>query len=176
MNDHLQKPFSASLAIQNTQVILRIFLGAIIHTRDKNYSAKSFPNITQIHPMGCGVACIASRCHITYPKALSLFNKPELAWTRGIYCKEMVTALAKAGLKYKYAKFSANKHKAYLEKVGTIVFTKPSSQYPSGHYFTRKKNGWMNPWINFPIITPAKSGTEKKLNEKISYVIFEVEP
>lgn len=124
--------------------------------------------------MGCGVACVASRSNVSYSKALTFFNRPQLAWTRGIYCKEIVTALKQEGFNYKFEKYSARKHSTYLKKAGTIVFTQPSIQYPSGHYFIRTNNGWMNPWINFPNMTPAKAGVQNTVDQKISYVIFEI--
>lgn len=166
---HSQLPLLFNLR----RTIIKTILGANIHTRVKNYATKDFPLITQIHPMGCGVACVASRCNITYSQALKAFKTPKLAWTRGIYCKEIVTALRNSGLEYKFERFATHRHKKHLAKAGTIIFTRPSLQYPSGHYFIRTKNGWMNPWINFPEMTPAKAGIQKNMDQKISYVIFE---
>jgi hypothetical protein len=129
--------------------------------------------ITQEHPMGCGVACVATRCRITYAQALKLFAEKEWAWTRGIYCKEMVAALAKAGYSYEWKAYDSKRHEEWLEKPGTIIFIKRSAQYPSGHYIVRVKGGWMNPWSNFPLMNPPKSAIQKKFPGEIEFIIFE---
>ncbi|MFH1649054.1 MAG: cysteine peptidase family C39 domain-containing protein [Candidatus Woesearchaeota archaeon] len=61
--------------------------------------------VTQEHPMGCGVACIATVSKVEYKKALSYLN-PEHASRRGYYLRELQLALKKLGLEYDYAKYS----------------------------------------------------------------------
>lgn len=127
--------------------------------------------------MGCAVACVAARCGITYSQALRLFEKEEFAWTRGYYCPEVVAALARAGLlSYSYVAFRASKHAGVLESPGTVAFLAPSSRYPAGHYVLRVKDGWMNPWVNFPLINPARAALVKELEGKVAYVIFAESP
>ena len=125
----------------------------------------------QEHPMGCAVACVASLCRISYQEALSLFDQPENAWTRGFYCSEIVAALQKRHLKYQYSVFNPGEHSATLETSGTFVFIDPCPQYPAGHFFVKTENGWMNPWSNFPQMNPVKSDFQKSLPFRISYVI-----
>ena len=126
--------------------------------------------VTQEQGAGCAIACIASILGTSYKNVLKLFDKNR-APTRGYYSNEIVSALRKKGLNYKYAKLT-NKTKKYLEDYGSIVFIKRSKKYPLGHYLLKTKRGWMNSWINFPNIKPAKSGFQKKLPGKAQWVIY----
>ncbi len=127
--------------------------------------------ITQKHSMGCGVACVASLLNLSYDDALLLFKNPSHAWTRGFMCKELIDAIAKIYPNFKYSKIK-NTNDPILKMLGTIVFTESSKAYPLGHYLLKTKNGWMNPWINYPIIAPAKGGIVRELPGQASYVIF----
>ncbi len=129
-----------------------------------------FKPITQEHTAGCAIACVASILNINYKKALNFFNKDNVS-IRGYYCSEIVKALNKNGLNYKSSKVNS-KTKRFLSKQGTIVFVKRSKKYPIGHYLLKTNNGWMNPWINFPEINPAKSGFNKKLPGKAQWIIY----
>ncbi len=126
--------------------------------------------ITQEHGTGCGVACVAFVLGISYQKALGLFKNPQHAWEgKGYYCKDIIEALKKAGLDYSYKQIT---ELPLTIKPGIIVFTEPSKNYPRGHYLAQTKdNKWMNPWINFPHIAPAKSGFQDKLPDKPIWII-----
>jgi hypothetical protein len=128
--------------------------------------------VAQEHPMGCAVACVASLKRINYQEALKYFEKKEHAWTRGYYCPEVVEALNKLGFNYKFEETDGVRGQSKMKKIGTIVFISPCTKYPSGHFVLRVKNGWMNPWANFPLMSPVKAAIEKKLAGKISYIIF----
>lgn len=130
--------------------------------------------VTQNHGLGCGVACVAAVLEVSYTKALTLFKNPKQAWTKGYYCRDLVFALEAGKRKYSYKHLKSNRDPV-LRKAGTIVFTRFSEAYPRGHYFVRTKDGWMNPWLNYPEIAPAKSGFVRKLPAEASYAIFEVE-
>jgi hypothetical protein len=133
--------------------------------------------VSQEHLLGCGVACVASRCGITYKDALSLFSHPEHAWTRGYYCEEMVEALKSAGFFYSFARFdptdAGNKIARLLKIPGTIAFQERCEEYPHGHFFVRTSSGWMNPWSNFPWMDEIKSEIQPEIAGNISFVIFE---
>lgn len=126
--------------------------------------------VVQEHLMGCGIACIASVAGVTYLEALKLVTA-KYASTRGYYCRDIINALRKSGLRYDYKKVTPNTRK-YMKKEGTIVFVKRSAKYPYGHYFVKTNKGWMNPWINYPNISQAKAGINKKLQGKAQWVIF----
>ena len=129
--------------------------------------------IAQGQGWGCAVACVASVLNISYKKALLLFDKPHQAWGRGFYCPQTCKALKKAGKEYHWAKISS-KNKALIKRIGIIVFTREDKKDHLGHYVVKTKKGWMNSWVNFPCITPAKAGYCKKLPGKPSWVIFPV--
>ncbi len=42
-----------------------------------------------------------------------------------------------------------------------------------GHYLLRTSKGWMNPWINWPSINPARAGYEKEFIGEIEWIIYE---
>jgi hypothetical protein len=57
----------------------------------------------------------------------------------------------------------------------TIVFIEKTHNYPAGHFLVRTNEGaWMNPWINFPLIVPVKSGFEINLPGKPLYAVFPI--
>lgn len=126
--------------------------------------------IAQEHPMGCGLACVAFVIEQPYSSILKLTNEYK-ASVKGYYCRELISFLKKFGLNYEHKKFT-EKTKKYLNKEGTIVFIKRSKKYPGGHYLVRSKNGWMNPWINYPNINPAKAGIAKKLPGQVQWILF----
>ncbi len=110
--------------------------------------------------------------NIPYQKALSLFrNGKRKQILRGFYCREIVTALKKAGIKSEWRYITKDIYRR-INRDKTIVFIKRSDKYPQGHYLCRIENKWMDPWINMPDITPAKSGFRKHLPGKPIYAIF----
>lgn len=127
--------------------------------------------ITQEQGMGCGVACVASLVGLSYKKAMRFFKNKKGASTRGYYCPEICYALKRSGKNYKWKK-ATKASKPLLQKQGVIVFIKRSKKYPEGHYLLRTANGWMDPWINYPNIKPAKAGIRRKLPGSADYIIF----
>lgn len=127
--------------------------------------------VVQEHPMGCGIACVACVSGVPYSDVFKVIPRYR-ASIRGYFCRELVHALALLGLEYIHRKVTP-KTRGYLNNVGTIVFIAHSKKYPGGHYLVRTRKGWMNPWINFPSIVPAKAGFTKKLPEKAQWVIFQ---
>lgn len=127
---------------------------------------------TQEEPMGCGIACVAATLKKSYISTKKLFDNPEYASTRGYYCRELVKVLNKKSNNYDFAKAS-EKNKNLLYHNGTIVFVERSKKYPAGHYLIKTEKGWMNPWINFPNISPAKSGFQNILPGKAQWIIYQ---
>lgn len=132
--------------------------------------------VTQEHPLGCAVACVAARCGITYIRALGLFSARENAWLRGYHCEEIVEALARAGLEYCFESFALDRHALALEREGTIIFVGPCADYPAGHYLVRAHDGWMNSWANYPLIRPAAAAYQVSPPGRVDWIIFEGEP
>ncbi|MFH1694410.1 MAG: hypothetical protein ABH880_01465 [Patescibacteria group bacterium] len=126
--------------------------------------------VTQESPMGCAIACCASRAGSSYRKMRALFEGGDIKdWTTGFYTKDIKKALNKVGIPVEGcgAKDWGNKR----IPVGSIVFIERSKKYPAGHFLLKTENGWMDPWINFPHMKPAKSGFRKKLPGKVYWVI-----
>ncbi len=99
----------------------------------------------QQHDFGCGVACVAYVARTSYRRAISLFERPEKAETKGYMYRDLVVALDECGLSYKHRYFRP-RHRNSLKIAGVIVYTKRSRKYPAGHYLVRTENGlWMNP-------------------------------
>ena len=135
---------------------------------------KKRESITQEHGTGCAVACTAFILNLSYRAALKHFSKPAHAWGRGFYGREVVAALKNSGREYSHCYVKSNR-RGLLTVPGAIVFIARSSRYPSGHYLVRTRRGdWMNPWINFPVIAPAKSAFEKRLPGRPTYVIYPI--
>lgn len=127
-------------------------------------------SITQEEIMGCGIACVAVALNKSYKLTKKLFDNPEYASTRGYYCREIINVLNRKGKNYTFKKIN-KKDEIMLKKEGVIVFIERSKKYPAGHYLIKTKKGWMNPWINFPKISLAKSGFQKNLPGKAQWIV-----
>ncbi|OGH42619.1 MAG: hypothetical protein A3H79_03470 [Candidatus Levybacteria bacterium RIFCSPLOWO2_02_FULL_36_8b] len=127
--------------------------------------------IKQKDSLGCAVACVAFRLNISYERSLTLFRHgKKKAESAGFLCKEIVEALGRRGLSYKY-NYIKDRIRNKIYKSGTIVFLRRSKKYPTGHYLCRADNKWMDPWINFPD-RKIKAGFKKRLPEKPIYLIY----
>jgi hypothetical protein len=131
-----------------------------------------YPSVTQEHGMGCGLACLAYILGLSYQKVWKIIGNPQNAWKRGYFCSELIKVLRSFRMPYKYKKIKSLEEEI-LKVPNTIVFIEKSSQYPMGHFLVRTAHGsWMNPWINFPKIAPAKSGFQRKLPGHPIYAIY----
>ena len=128
-------------------------------------------SVTQEDLMGCGIACVAIVLNKSYKSTKRLFDNPEYASTRGYYCPELISVLNKKLENYVFAKVS-EKNKKLIDQNGTIVFIERNKKYPTGHHLIKTNKGWMNPWINFPQIKPAKSGFQRKLPGKAQWIVY----
>lgn len=126
--------------------------------------------VKQEHFSGCAVACLASITGKTYRKAIASFtNGAEWAKFRGFYCKEIIEAFKLNNLDYRMRYVGRKTTQDY--PIGTIVFLKKNSKYPTGHYLCFTENGWMDSWINFPNLD-ARAGFRKNLPGKPVYAII----
>jgi hypothetical protein len=123
--------------------------------------------------MGCAVACLAARIGVDYDIALDYFDHPSLAWTRGVYCHELVEALRRAGYAYSFQEYDEVSHLEFMQRENVIVFVGPCEGYPAGHYLLRQEGGWMNSWSNSPRIHPIEARVEPELPGPALYVLFE---
>ena len=128
--------------------------------------------IAQEASVGCAIACAASLTSLSYKQMRSYFDNAKRESTTGFYNRDIIKALSKSKITARAS--SIKRFGKRSIKIGTVVFIKPSKKYLAGHYLLKTKNGWMNPWINYPNINPAKAGYQKKLLGKVAWVILTV--
>ncbi len=127
--------------------------------------------VTQQAPAGCAVACVATLLGTNYESALNLFRDGRNRhFTSGFYNNDIVRVLEKKHIKAQ-ARHVTKINPGDIYKEGTIVFLRRGEKYPIGHYLLRKDNQWIDSWINFPNINPAKAGFRKRLPAEVQYVI-----
>ena len=71
--------------------------------------------VTQEDGLGCGLACVASLLNENYKNTKKYFKENDLK--KGLYCRDIVKVLEKAGKKYEYRyikkKIQRRKHCIY---------------------------------------------------------------
>lgn len=128
--------------------------------------------IAQKSPMGCAVAATASFLGLDYDSTLKLFENGKVRHAvYGFFVYDIVKALKKENI---IAKSFNIKKREMKFKLGDIVFSKNESDDPFGHYLLKTPKGWMDSWINFPSITPARAGYRKKLPGKALWLVRRV--
>lgn len=128
-------------------------------------------SITQEHGYGCGIACFAFACDISYAAAAGFLGEAQANSNRFIV-KDFVRELNRYGKPYKASHVKPNQRIEYEE--GMIILIRRSRRYPVGHYLIRYADSWMDPWINLrndPNFAHAKSGFRKRLPGKPMYVL-----
>ncbi|MEK6978717.1 MAG: hypothetical protein AABW86_00710 [Candidatus Micrarchaeota archaeon] len=129
-----------------------------------------YKKVAQEDAMGCGLACVASVCGLSYARTKGTLFRNIGDIRRGFYCRELVRALARAGKAYRFHHVKKSARKKFA--IGSIVFICRSKNYPAGHYLLKTAKGWMDPWVNFPKMTKVRSAFRKKLPGEAQWVIF----
>ena len=130
--------------------------------------------ITQKLDYGCGVACFAFVCNMTFEEAVVFLGK-EYSVKHGWRPSDLVSALGRFGLSYKNHYVRRKDVDDYPR--GSIVLIERSDDYPVGHYLTLTARGWMDPWINLSEtkdIHKAKSGFRNELPGKAMYALVPI--
>lgn len=104
-------------------------------------------SVTQELDYGCGVACFAFVCNMTFKKAVAFLGR-EYSVKNGWRPSDLVAELNKCGYSYKNCYVRKKPKTKYTS--GTIVLLERSASYPVGHYLVLENNKWMDPWINMP--------------------------
>ncbi len=130
--------------------------------------------VKQEDNLGCAVACVAFVLKIKYSDSLDLFidGKKRVEKTANFYCPEIAKILNKNGLNYAWTKLSDKNQKLLLAN-NSIVFIKKSDKYPYGHFLTKHKGKWMDPWINLPEQN-ILAGFRDKLPNEPTYIIYKI--
>lgn len=129
-------------------------------------------SITQELDYGCGVACFAFVCGMSFREAVTFLGK-EYSVKHGWKPSHLVTALNRYGFNYK--NHYVRKKDSVVYPLGSVVLIERSPGYPVGHYLVLSTEGWMDPWINLPYtkeIHQAKSGFRKQLPGKPMYALI----
>ncbi len=132
---------------------------------------------------GCGIACLANLLDKDYDIVKKDFEKKFYTIEKGTKMFDIVNYLKTQKLNYKSKFFNQNK-KYKLNKVeadkfsripGSITLIAKNEKYPIGHYLLRTKNGWIDPWYDFPSIDNVKVGVRKELPGNPWYVLYPIE-
>lgn len=128
--------------------------------------------VVQEDGLGCAVASTAFVLNIPYQEAITLFEDGQRRAKEmpNFYCPEIVKILKEKGLDYSWTKLT-DKNRGLADKEMAIVFCEQSPQLPFGHFLSRVKNGWMDPWINLP--NPQRTaGFRENLPGNPTYVVY----
>jgi hypothetical protein len=134
-------------------------------------------SITQELDYGCGVACFAFVCNMTFREAVSFLGR-EYSVRHGWKPSDLIIALQQYGLNYKNS--YVRKKSDYQYPDNTIVLIERSTIerstiYPVGHYIVFFEGRWMDPWINMPEnskLESAESGFRIKIPGKAMYALI----
>ncbi len=127
--------------------------------------------VTQELDYGCGVACFAYACNMTFEQALTFLGRSysmKHGWRPG----DIVAEFKRYGLAYR--NHYVRKHNEHSYPIGSIVLLERSPDYPVGHYLILSEDGWMDPWINLPVsndLSLAESGYRSDLPGKAMYAL-----
>ena len=131
-------------------------------------------SITQKLDYGCGVACFAFVCGMSFYEAVAFLGM-KYSVKHGWRPSDLVTALDRFGIGYK--NHYVHKKNNLKFPIGSIVLIERSNEYPVGHYLTLTSQGWMDPWINLSEsknIHKAKSGFRNELPGKPMYALVPI--
>jgi len=122
---------------------------------------------------GCGAACIALVCGVSYREAVDTLGIDK-AISRGFYGRELQSGLLSFGKSYEF-KFLKPRLRKMIYEPGTIVFIRRSKRYPVGHYLLRTNQGWADSWINMQRCSDVRqstAGLRKRLPGRAQYALF----
>ena len=104
-------------------------------------------SITEEQDYGCGVACFAFVCNMTFKQAVTFLDR-QYSVRYGWRPSDLVAALNRYGFSYKNH-YVRKKHNIIYPD-DSIVLIERSVNYPVDHYLVFVGNKWMDPWINLP--------------------------
>lgn len=129
-------------------------------------------SIAQEMPYGCGIACFAFVCGLTYKQAEEFLGKEQAKSTRFIV-KHFREELNRFGIKY--ASRHVKPDETINPKEGTIVLLRRSKQFPVGHYLAYHEGKWMDPRINLEndrMFQEPTSGFRNTLPGEVMYALM----
>ena len=129
-------------------------------------------SITQELDYGCGVACFAYICDMSFQQALGFLGK-SYSVSHGWRPSDLKKELDRYGLSYESRYVRERCDMDFPTQ--TIVLIERSPAYPVGHYLALSENGWMDPWINMGDsnqLLLAQSGFRSELPGKAMYALI----
>jgi hypothetical protein len=131
---------------------------------------------------GCGIACLSNLLNKPYDVIKKDFESKFYTIERGTKMFDLVNYLKFHKLEYKSKFFNQNKkyklNKEEADKfsriTGSITLIIKNEKYPVGHYLLRTKNGWVDPWLDFPSIDKVRAGIRKELPGNPWYVLYPI--
>lgn len=132
-------------------------------------------SVTQEMPNGCGIACFAFVCSLTYKQAEEFLGSKQATSNRFIV-KHFRDELVRFGLNYTSRHIKPGQ--AFDPKEGDIVLLRRSAQFPVGHYLAFHCGKWMDPRINLQedrMFKSPISGFRDELPGQAMYVLGQTE-
>ena len=129
-------------------------------------------SITQESPNGCGIACFAFVCNLTYKQAEDFLGEEQAKSNRFIV-KHFREELNRFGLSYNSHHVRPNRTVDPTE--GAIVLLRRSQSFPVGHYLVFHQGKWMDPRINLQddrIFQKPQSGFRDNLPGQVMYALM----
>lgn len=131
----------------------------------------AWKEVAQIGPMGCGVACVASRLGLQYEDAKKLFGDTAKDESSGYSRRELVDVLNRSlpGKKYAFRPLRGGsasdgwRARWSLIPVGAIVCVRRYEGDRWLHYLLHAEKGWMDPWANWDSKKTKKKGSTPKI-------------
>lgn len=129
---------------------------------------------------GCGIACLANLLDKSYDWVKKDFESKFYTIEKGVKIFDMVKYLKIHNFDYSSKFFNQNKkYKLTIKETdklskieGSITLIVKNNKYPVGHYLLRIKNGWIDPWYDFPSIDKVRAGIRKELPNNPWYVLY----
>lgn len=131
----------------------------------------------QKHNLGCGIACTAYAAGVSYDDGLHAFKNTSQAIMRGVFCREIVSALANLGYHYKHLYNKCNIIQYKDLPNGSIAYMPKTQKYPFGHFIYKEQNIWVDPWRNYHVgakISNARAGYRYRMSGQPQYIIIPV--
>ncbi len=129
---------------------------------------------------GCGIACLANLLGKPYDSVKKEFESKFYTIERGTKMFDLVNYLKLHKLNYQSKFFNQNKKYKFNKEEGdkfsripgSITLIVKNEKYTVGHYLLRVKNGWMDPWFDFPSIDKVRAGVRQELPSNPWYVVY----
>lgn len=128
-------------------------------------------SITQESPNGCGIACFAFVCGMTYKDAEEFLGTDQAKSNKFIvfHFRDELNRFGKS-----YTSNHIKPGQSFEPVEGTIALLRRSKQFPVGHYLAYSNGKWMDPRINLEddrMFKQPESGFRETLPGEAMYIL-----